>query len=103
MSKFQSTISTVAALASIFGAGAAGWKLAQVNSDVPPTVLDQKIEQLDQKLEDLSKPEVIAETPAPHPVEEPPQPPLTPAPQPAILPPVPQTQQTPPPPLPPLP
>ena len=29
MSKFQSTISVVAALASIFGAGAAGWKLAQ--------------------------------------------------------------------------
>lgn len=89
MSKFQSTISTVAALASIFGAGAAGWKLAQVNADVPPTVLDQKINQLDQKLEDLTKPEVVAETPAPHPVEEPPQVPLTPAPQPATLPPVP--------------
>lgn len=100
MSKFQSTISTVAALASIFGAATAGWKLAEANSTNPPTVLDQKIEQLDQKLEDLSKPEVVAETPAPHPVEEPPQPPLTPAPQPAILPPVPQT---PPPPLPPLP
>jgi hypothetical protein len=106
MSKFQSTISTVAALASIFGAGAAGWKLAQVNSDVPPTVLDQKINQLDQKLEDLTKPESVAETPTPHPVEEPPQVPLTPEPQPATLPPVPQTQQTqqtPPPPLPPLP
>lgn len=103
MSKFQSTISTVAALASIFGAATAGWKLAQVNSDVPPTVLDQKINQLDQKLEDLTKPESVAETAAPHPVEEPPQVPLTPAPQPATLPPVPQTQQTPPPPLPPLP
>jgi len=103
MSKFQSTISTVAALASIFGAGAAGWKLAQVNSEVPPTVLDQKINQLDQKLEDLTKPESVAETPTPHPVEEPPQVPLTPEPQPATLPPVPQTQQTAPPPLPPLP
>ena len=95
MSKFQSTISTVAALASIFCAGAAGWKLAQVNSDVPPTVLDQKINQLDQKLENLTKPEAVAETPTSHPVKEPPQPPLAPAPQPAILPPL-----TPPPPVP---
>jgi len=100
MSKFQSTISTVAALASIFGAATAGWKLAQVNSDVPPTVLDQKINQLDQKLENLTKPEPVVETLVPHPVEEPPQPPLTPEPQPTILPPVPQTT---PPPLPPLP
>lgn len=51
MSKFQSTISTVAALASIFGAAAAGWKLAQSNSDIPPSALDQKIEQLEQKIE----------------------------------------------------
>ena len=36
MSKFQSTISVVAALASIFGAGAAGWKLAQDNEAKPP-------------------------------------------------------------------
>ena len=95
MSKFQSTISTVAALASIFGAGAAGWKLAQVNTDVPPTVLDQKINQLDQKLEDLTKPEVVAETPAPQPVSLPPQQILTQTPPPAILPPL-----TPPPPVP---
>lgn len=51
MSKFQSTISVVAALASIFGAGAAGWKLSQSNTDVPPSALDQKIEQLEQKIE----------------------------------------------------
>ena len=50
MSKFQSTISTVAALASIFGA-AAGWKLAQSNSDVPPSALDQKIEKLEQRIQ----------------------------------------------------
>ena len=56
MSKFQSTISTVAALASIFGAAAAGWKLAQSNSDVPPSALDQKIEQLEQKIEQTSIP-----------------------------------------------
>lgn len=51
MSKFQSTVSVVAALASIFGAATAGWKLAQTNSDVPPSSLDQKIEQLEQKIE----------------------------------------------------
>ena len=100
MSKFQSTISTVASLASIFGAGAAGWKLAQVNSEVPPTVLDQKINQLDQKLEDLSKPTPVVETPAPEPVNLPSQQPLTSIPAPTTIPPVPPT---PPPPLPPLP
>ena len=62
MSKFQSTISVVAALASIFGAGAAGWKLAQSNSDVPPSALDQKIEQLEQKIEQTTIP-VPTETP----------------------------------------
>lgn len=35
MGRFQSTISTVAALASIFGAGAAGWKLASDNAQPP--------------------------------------------------------------------
>ena len=56
MSKFQSTVSVVAALASIFGAGAAGWKLAQSNSEVPPSALDQKIEQLEQKIEQTTIP-----------------------------------------------
>ena len=56
VSKFQSTISVVAALASIFGAGAAGWKLAQSNTDVPPSALDQKIEQLEQKIEQTTTP-----------------------------------------------
>lgn len=79
---FSKTISTIAALASIFGAGAAGWKLAESNSQQPPTMLDEKINQLDQKLEELSKPE-----PAPVVVQETPQV-LTPAPQPATLPPV---------------
>lgn len=54
MSKFQSTISTVAALVSIFGAAAAGWKLAQPNPDVSPNSLDQKIEQLEQKIQENS-------------------------------------------------
>lgn len=56
VSKFQSTVSVVAALASIFGAGAAGWKLAQSNSEVPPSALDQKIEQLEQKIEQTTIP-----------------------------------------------
>lgn len=88
MSKFQSTISTVAALASIFGAAAAGWKLSEANSTQPPTVLDQKIEQLDQKLEDLSKPAPVVETPVTEPVNVSSQHTLTPTPQPTILPPV---------------
>jgi uncharacterized protein HemX len=56
MSKFQSTISTVAALASIFGAGAAGWKLAQTQPDYKPEepqpAIEQKLTQLEQKLEE---------------------------------------------------
>ena len=77
---FSKTISTIAALASIFGAGAAGWKLAESNSQQPPTVLDEKINQLDQKLEELAKPAPVVVPAAPQV--------LTPAPQPATLPPV---------------
>lgn len=62
MSKFQSTISTVAALASIFGAAAAGWKLAQSNTNVPPSALDQKIEQLEQKIKQTTNPAPIETT-----------------------------------------
>ena len=75
---FTKTISTIAALASIFGAAAAGWKLAESNSQTPPTALDEKINQLDQKLEELAKPAPVVL----------PEQPLTPAPQPATLPPV---------------
>ena len=93
---FTKTISTVAALASIFGAATAGWKLAESNSQQPPTVLDDKLNQLDQKIEQLSKPEpvVVPQQPliAPQPttlpeVQTPPTPPAPPAP------PVPETQQ----------
>lgn len=84
---FTKTISTVAALASIFGAAAAGWKLTEASSQQPPTVLDDKLNQLDQKIEELSKP-------APEPVVVPQQPLVTP--QPTVLPPV----QPPPPPVP---
>ena len=77
---FSKTISTIAALASIFGAAAAGWKLAESNSQQPPTALDEKINQLDQKLEELAKPAPVVVPAAPQV--------LTPAPQPATLPPV---------------
>lgn len=53
MSKFQSTVSTVAALASIFGAAAAGYKLAQgeeSKQQVTPPALEQKISQLEEKI-----------------------------------------------------
>ena len=86
---FTKTISTVAALASIFGAATAGWKLAESTSQQPPTVLDEKINQLDKKLEELSKPAPVPVTqvaPAPAPV----------APAPVILP---TSQPTPPPPV----
>ena len=80
---FTKTISTVAALASIFGAAAAGWKLTQMSSQ-SPSVLDEKLNQLDKKLEDLTKPAPITlpETPPEAPV-------LTSAPDPATIPPVP--------------
>ena len=72
---FTKTISTVAALASIFGAAAAGWKLTEASSQQPPTVLDQKLNELDQKLEDLSKPApVVMPEPAAEPVVLPPEP-----------------------------
>ncbi len=44
MSKFQSTISVVAALASIFGAGAAGFKLAQESQVKPAEEVSTKYE-----------------------------------------------------------
>ncbi|UYA57569.1 cadherin [Synechococcus phage S-CREM1] len=87
---FSKTISTIAALASIFGAATAGWKLAESNSQQPPTVLDEKLNQLDKKIEDLSKP-------APVPVPQAAPAPVVAAPAPVILP---TSQPTPPPPPP---
>ena len=84
---FSKTISVFAALASIFAAGATGWKLADSQKEVPLTPLDQKVMELEKKLEEATTQK---------PVEEVVQPSQTIAPQPAILPPV-----TPPPPVPP--
>jgi hypothetical protein len=93
---FSKTISVVAALASIFGAGAAGWKLANENQTKPAeevnTTYEQHITELQQKIADLEKQTATPPAPVPLPQQTP-----TPqvAPKPATLPPV-----VPPPPVP---
>lgn len=87
---FSKTISVFAALASIFAAGATGWKLADSQKEVPLSPLDQKVMELEKKLDQAQQPQV-----APEPVKLPSPTVQTVAPQPAILPPV-----TPPPPVP---
>jgi hypothetical protein len=86
---FSKTISVCAALASIFAAGATGWKLADSQKEVPLTPLDQKVMELEKKLEEVQEPQV-----APEPVKLP-APIVQTAPQPVVLPPL-----TPPPPVP---
>jgi hypothetical protein len=86
---FSKTVSVFAALASIFAAGATGWKLADSQKEVPLTPLDQKVMELEKKLEEVQEPQV-----APEPVKLP-APIVQTAPQPAVLPPV-----APPPPVP---
>jgi hypothetical protein len=82
---FTKTISVFAALASVFAAGAAGWKLADSQKDVPLSPLDQKVLELEKKLEEVTSQQ---------PVQQVAHPPQLPAPEPVILPPV-----TPPPPV----
>jgi hypothetical protein len=70
MGRFQSTVSTIAALASIFAAGAAGWKLA---SESAQPLTEQK-EELSVEAQDTTKtpqvaPEVTPQTKAPSLVE----------------------------------
>lgn len=82
---FTKTISTVAALASIFGAGAAGWKLSQEsqNKQIPEdiSVFEEKINQLEEKLKESEQKTQIQQ---PVIVQQPPQvlPPLPPVPEP---------------------
>lgn len=80
MSKFQSTISVVAALASIFGAGAAGWKLAQ-DSEVKTTespdnpivqTYEQHITELQKEVSTLKEQAVNVNPPNPVRLPEPP-------------------------------
>ncbi len=68
MSKFQSTISVVAALASIFGAGAARWKLSQdsVQSNTEVTTkYEQHITDLQKQISTLQQQARTVNPPAP--------------------------------------
>jgi hypothetical protein len=84
---FSKTVSVFAALASIFAAGAAGWKLANENQTQPEpqqdvSVFEKKITELEQELDQ------VKEQPKTEPVvvQQPPQsvvlPPLPPVPEP---------------------
>jgi hypothetical protein len=77
---FSKTVSVCAALASIFAAGAAGWKLANENQTQPAeqtkdvSVFEEKINQLEKQLEEVKeqpKPVVVQQ-----PVVVPPLPPV---------------------------
>ncbi len=86
---FSKTVSVVAALTSIFAAGATGWKLADTQKEVPLNPLDQKIMELEKKLEEVTvkEPQVIPPQPVvPQPVTLP-APIVQTVPQPATLPP----------------
>ena len=93
---FSKTISVVSALASIFLAAGAGWKLADSQKDVPLSPLDQKIIELEKKLEEVSikEPQVIPPQPVnlPAPIVQTVPQPATPTPPvlppPSVLPPV---------------
>ena len=63
MSKFQSTISTVAALTTIFGAAVGGWKIAEQQREYNSQ--QQVIDNLQQKLEGevQSQPKATQEQP----------------------------------------
>ena len=95
---FSKTVSVFAALASIFAAGAAGWKLANENQTKPADEVNQTYEQhitdLQQKIADLEKQTVNVNPSHVVPLPQQTSPPQV-APKPAILPPV-----TPPPPVP---
>jgi hypothetical protein len=84
---FSKTVSVFAALASIFAAGAAGWKLANENQTKPAEEVNKTYEQ---HITDLQKKISELENKATTPVTIP-----APQPQPVILPPV-----APPPPVP---
>jgi len=77
---FSKTVSVFAALASIFAAGATGWKLADSQKEVPLSPLDQKVMELEKKLDQAQQPQVT-----PQPVNLP-QPTVQTAPQPNVLP-----------------
>lgn len=81
---FSKTVSVVAALASIFAAGATGWKLADSQKNVPLSPLDQKVMELEKKLVEVTEPQVAPDSGVQQPITPPapvlPQP-ITPVPQ----------------------
>jgi hypothetical protein len=77
---FSKTISVVAALASIFSVGLASWKISEDIKNEQTAPLEQKIQELERKLEEPSQPA--------QPVEQVAQPQVQEIQQPAILPPV---------------
>jgi hypothetical protein len=86
---FSKTVSVFAALASIFAAGATGWKLADSQKEVPLTPLDQKVMELEKKLEEAQQPQVPPTAlklppPAPPVVQQVPQPATLPPPPPPV-------------------
>ena len=87
---FSKTVSVVAALASIFAAGATGWKLADSQKDIPLSPLDQKVMELEKKLEEVKEPQVAPDSGVQQPITPPVQvvsQPVTPPPP--VLPPTP--------------
>ena len=68
---FSKTISVVAALTSIFVAGTAGWKLADTQKEVPLNQLDQKIMELEKKLEGVKEPQVAPDSGVQQPITPP--------------------------------
>ncbi len=87
---FSKTVSVVAALTSIFAAGATGWKLADTQKEVPLSPLDQKVMELEKKLEEVAvkEPQVVPPQPVnlPAPISQTVPQPVTPTPP--VLPPV---------------
>jgi hypothetical protein len=86
---FSKTVSVFAALASIFAAGATGWKLADSQKEVPLTPLDQKVMELEKKLEEAQQPQVPPTAlklppPVPPVVQQVPQPATLPPPPPPV-------------------
>ena len=69
---FTKTLSAVAALASIFGVGVAGYKLAESSANTAPTKLDEKIMQLERQLEEVTSQKPVVEVAPPEPLIAPP-------------------------------
>jgi hypothetical protein len=90
MSKFQSTISTVAALTTIFGAAVGGWRIAEQQREYNNQ--KQVIDNLQEKIADKEQPVIVTSpvqpvqqqvvAPAPAPVNLPPQQAVVPSPPP---------------------